>query len=214
MLVLPLKGEFIILKLGYIRVSSKDQNPERQIKKMKDLNIEDRYMFIDKSSGKNFTRPQYQAMLLIIREGDIIYLDALDRLGRNYTGIIDEWNYITRNLKADIVILENENLFDSRKFKTMGDLGKLLEDQFLSMLSYIADQERDKIRQRQAEGIIIAKNKGIKFGRPKKEITSLFMEIYLDWKQKRITSKESMRILQMKPNTFYRRIKEYEDSYL
>ena len=176
--------------------------------------IEDRYMFIDKSSGKNFTRPQYQAMLLIIREGDIIYLDALDRLGRNYTGIIDEWNYITRNLKADIVILENENLFDSRKFKTMGDLGKLLEDQFLSMLSYIADQERDKIRQRQAEGIIIAKNKGIKFGRPKKEITSLFMEIYLDWKQKRITSKESMRILQMKPNTFYRRIKEYEDSYL
>jgi DNA invertase Pin-like site-specific DNA recombinase len=200
--------------LGYIRVSSKDQNPERQIKKMKDLNIEDRYMFIDKSSGKNFTRPQYQAMLLIIREGDIIYLDALDRLGRNYTGIIDEWNYITRNLKADIVILENENLFDSRKFKTMGDLGKLLEDQFLSMLSYIADQERDKIRQRQAEGIIIAKNKGIKFGRPKKEITSLFMEIYLDWKQKRITSKESMRILQMKPNTFYRRIKEYEDSYL
>ncbi len=202
------------MKLGYIRVSSKDQNPERQIKKMKDLNIEDRYMFIDKSSGKNFTRPQYQAMLLIIREGDIIYLDALDRLGRNYTGIIDEWNYITRNLKADIVILENENLFDSRKFKTMGDLGKLLEDQFLSMLSYIADQERDKIRQRQAEGIIIAKNKGIKFGRPKKEITSLFMEIYLDWKQKRITSKESMRILQMKPNTFYRRIKEYEDSYL
>ncbi len=200
--------------MGYIRVSSKDQNPERQIKKMKDLNIEDRYMFIDKSSGKNFTRPQYQAMLLIIREGDIIYLDALDRLGRNYTGIIDEWNYITRNLKADIVILENENLFDSRKFKTMGDLGKLLEDQFLSMLSYIADQERDKIRQRQAEGIIIAKNKGIKFGRPKKEITSLFMEIYLDWKQKRITSKESMRILQMKPNTFYRRIKEYEDSYL
>ncbi len=202
------------MKLGYIRVSSKDQNPERQIKKMKNLNIEDRYMFIDKSSGKNFTRPQYQAMLLIIREGDIIYLDALDRLGRNYTGIIDEWNYITRNLKADIVILENEDLFDSRKFKTMGDLGKLLEDQFLSMLSYIADQERDKIKQRQAEGIVIAKNKGIKFGRPKKEITPLFMEIYPDWKQKKITSKESMKILQMKPNTFYRRIKEYEESCL
>ncbi len=202
------------MKLGYIRVSSKDQNPERQIKKMRDLNIEDRYMFIDKSSGKNFTRPQYQAMLLIIREGDIIYLDALDRLGRNYTGIIDEWNYITRNLKADIVILENEDLFDSRKFKTMGDLGKLLEDQFLSMLSYIADQERDKIKQRQAEGIVIAKNKGIKFGRPKKEITPLFMEIYPDWKQKKITSKESMKILQMKPNTFYRRIKEYEESCL
>ena len=202
------------MKLGYIRVSSNDQNPERQIKKMRNLNIEDRYMFIDKSSGKNFTRPQYQAMLLIIREGDIIYLDALDRLGRNYTGIIDEWNYITRNLKADIVILENEDLFDSRKFKTMGDLGKLLEDQFLSMLSYIADQERDKIKQRQAEGIVIAKNKGIKFGRPKKEITPLFMEIYPDWKQKKITSKESMKILQMKPNTFYRRIKEYEESCL
>ena len=206
--------EDLILELAYIRISSKDQNPERQIKKFQDLKIDDRYIFIDKSSGKDFDRPQYQAMLLIIREGDLIYLDALDRLGRDYNGIIREWNYITRSLHADIVILENETLFDSRKFRNMGDIGKLLEDQFLSMLSYIADQERDKIKQRQSEGIVIAKNKGIKFGRPKKEITPLFMEIYPDWKQKKITSKESMKILQMKPNTFYRRIKEYEESCL
>lgn len=133
------------MKIGYARVSAKDQNPERQLKKFRELGIEERYIFIDKQSGKDFNRPQYQGMLLIIREGDLLYLDALDRLGRDYDGIIREWKYITRELNADIVVLENETLFDSRKFRTMGDLGKLMEDQFLSLLSYVAEQERKKI---------------------------------------------------------------------
>lgn len=133
------------MKLGYAHVSAKDQNPERQLKKFRDLEIEERYIFIDKQSGKDFNRPQYQGMLLIIREGDLLYLDALDRLGRDYDGIIREWKYITRDLNADIVVLENETLFDSRKFRSMGDLGKLMEDQFLSLLSYVAEQERKKI---------------------------------------------------------------------
>ena len=204
--------EDLILELAYIRISSKDQNPERQIKKFQDLKIDDRYIFIDKSSGKDFDRPKYQAMLLIIREGDLIYLDALDRLGRDYNGIIREWNYITRSLHADIVILENETLFDSRKFRNMGDIGKLLEDQFLSMLSYVAEQERKKIKIRQAEGIVIAQNKGIKFGRPKYKITPLFIQVYEKWKMGDLLTKDAMNILNLKPNTFYRRVKEHENN--
>lgn len=207
----------IILKLGYIRVSSKDQSELRQLKKMKELGIEERFIFIDKKSGKDFDREQYQALRRIIREGDLLYLDSLDRLGRNYEQVIDEWKYITRILNADIVILENEAVFDSRKFKSMGDTGKLMEDQFLSLLSYVADQERKKIKQRQAEGIYIAQINGVKFGRPKKEIDDKFKEIYYQWKDKslpdeeRISAVKAMSILNLKPNTFYRRVKEFED---
>lgn len=115
---------------------------------------------MDKASGANFDRIQYQALRDRIREGDLIYIDALDRLGRNYDEVISEWKYITRTIKADIIILENETLFDSRKFRDMGDMGKLMEDQFLSSLAYVAEQERKKIRQRQAEGLHRLKFKG------------------------------------------------------
>lgn len=192
-------------------MSAKDQNTERQIIKMKQRGIEDRYIFIDKKSGKDFDREKYQAMLLLAREGDELYLDALDRLGRNYDGIISEWKRITREMKVDIIVLENEELFDSRKFKSMGDIGKLLEDQFLSMLSYVAEQERKKNKTRQSEGIDVAMKKGVKFGRPKFEIQSDFEEVYVKWRDKKtITAKEAMDILRWKPNTFYRRVKEYE----
>lgn len=127
---------------------------------------------MDKQSGKDFDRLQYQARRLLIREGDLVYMDALDRLGRDYDGIIAEWKYITREINADIVCLDNEALFDSRKFKNMGDLGKFLEDQFLSMLAYLAEQERKKSRQRQAEGIELARADGVKFGRPRSIIDS------------------------------------------
>ncbi|MCI3920400.1 recombinase family protein [Paenibacillus sp. TRM 82003] len=198
------------MKLGYVRVSTKEQNTERQLVKMRELGIEERYTFVDKQSGKDFDRPQYQAMRLVIREGDILYLDALDRLGRDYDGIIREWKYITREVNADIIVLENESLFDSRKFKTMGDLGKLLEDQFLSMLSYVAEQERKKTKQRQAEGIAVALDNGVRFGRPKQEIDDAFRAAYDEWKSGNITATEAMKRLGMKPNTFYRRVKEYE----
>ncbi|MFD7523862.1 recombinase family protein [Paenibacillus chitinolyticus] len=198
------------MKIGYVRVSTKEQNTERQLKKMRELEIEERYIFIDKQSGKDFNRPQYQALKLIIREGDLLYLDALDRLGRDYDGIIAEWKYITRELKADVVVLENETLFDSRKFRSMGDLGKLMEDQFLSLLSYVAEQERKKSKQRQAEGIEAAIGQGIKFGRPKFEITKEFIVVYDAWKEGKITAVAAMKELGIKPNTFYRRVKEIE----
>ncbi len=200
--------------LGYIRVSSKDQNIDRQLKKMQDLDIPERYIFIDKQSGKNFERPKYQAMKNIIREGDVIYIDALDRLGRDYDGIIGEWKYVTRELNADIVILENEALFDSRKFKAMGDMGKLMEDQFLSLLSYVAEQERLKIRKRQSEGFAIAKAKGKKLGRRKIEVDQNFQRLYNMWRAGEITAVQAMGELDMKKSSFYRRVKELENNNL
>lgn len=205
------------MKIGYIRVSSKDQNENRQLEKMKKLGIEERFIFIDKQSGANFDRPNYIAMKNIIRLGDLVYIDALDRLGRNYDGIIKEWKEITRNLGADIVILENETLFDSRKFRDMGDLGKLMEDQFLSLLSYVAEQERKKIRLRQAEGIALAKARGKHLGRPRialdtlsKSQIDILKNNYLIWKNKEITGVKFMKMLDLKKNTFYKIIKEYQ----
>lgn len=198
------------MNIGYVRVSTKDQNADRQIKKMQELGIEERYTFVDKQSGQDFERPKYQAMKAVIRQGDLLYLDALDRLGRDYDGIIREWKQLTREIGADIVVLENETLFDSRKFKTMGDLGKLLEDQFLSMLSYVAEQERKKNKQRQAEGIEIALEKGVKFGRPKQEISEQFKKVHKRWRAGELTAVAAMRELEMKPNTFYRRSAELE----
>ncbi|MFC5447588.1 recombinase family protein [Paenibacillus aestuarii] len=206
-------------KIGYVRVSSLSQNEERQLVKMRELGIDDRFIFVDKQSGKDFDRPQYQAMKSVIREGDLIYIDALDRLGRDYDGIIREWKYITRELNADIVILENESLFDSRKFKAMGDMGKLMEDQFLSLLSYVAEQERKKIKQRQAEGIAVAKEQGKHLGRPQMNLSALtkdklavFDAMYPQWKSEAITAVEFMRRLDVKKTTFYKIVKEYEDS--
>ncbi len=209
------------MNIGYIRVSAKDQNIERQLKKMKDLQIEDRFIFIDKESGKHFDRPNYQSMKKIIREGDLLHIDSLDRLGRNYDGVIAEWKHITRELKADIIILDNETLFDSRKFKDMGDMGKLMEDQFLSLLSYVAEQERNKIKQRQAEGIAAAKNRGINFGRPvvkletlSKEQQKILKENYDRWKSEEIKGVEFSQMLNLKKTSFYKIMKEYENTQL
>ncbi|NCB80279.1 MAG: recombinase family protein [Bacilli bacterium] len=198
------------MDMGYVRVSSKDQNEGRQLVKMQELGIEERFIFVDKQSGKDFDRPQYQAMKQVIREGDLVYIDSLDRLGRNYDGILEEWKEITRKINADIVILENETLFDSRKFKSMGDIGKLMEDQFLSMLSYVAEQERKKIRQRQAEGIAKAKTEGRTGGRPMIKIDDKFVQAYTQWKAGEIKAVEAMELAGMKKVTFYNRVKEHE----
>jgi DNA invertase Pin-like site-specific DNA recombinase len=201
------------MQLGYVRVSDKDQNPERQIEKLKWLGLEERFIFVDKASGKNFERPQYQAMKRIIREGDLIYIDSLDRLGRNYDGIIREWKEITRGQGADIVILDNEALFDSRKYKTMGDIGKLLEDQLLSLLSYVAEQERDKIRRRQREGIDLALAKKRPYGRPRAKITDKYRSAWLQWKKGKITAVKAMSMANVKPTTFYKLAKQLDEEY-
>ncbi|PFZ68141.1 recombinase [Bacillus toyonensis] len=202
---------------GYIRVSTKDQNEQRQLHKMMERGVEARRIFVDKASGRHFDRPQYQLLRKILSTSDIVYIDALDRMGRNYDEVISEWKYITRELQADIVVLENETLFDSRKFREMGDMGRLMEDQFLSLLSYVADQERKKIHQRQAEGIAIAKSKGKHLGRPPLNLSTLDQkQLYIiegtfpKWKNREITSVQFMGLLELKKNTFYKILKEYE----
>ncbi|GKT29632.1 recombinase family protein [Aduncisulcus paluster] len=201
-------GDTMSYTFGYIRVSSKDQNESRQLEKMRALGIEERFIFVDKASGKDFDRPQYQNMKKMIRKGDLIYIDALDRLGRDYDGIIKEWREITRGEEeADIVVLENQSLFDSRKFKSMGEMGKLMEDQFLSLLSFVAEQERKKIKKRQAEGIAIAKSKGQHLGRPKAEYPENFEAQYKLWKAGEITAVECMQATGLKKTTFYRLVK-------
>lgn len=206
---------------GYTRVSAKDQNLERQIRKMLDRGIPDRLIFRDKQSGKDFNRPEYQTLKRILQEGDVVYIDALDRLGRNYDEVIKEWKEITRQLKADIVILENETLFDSRKYREMGDIGKLMEDQFLSLLSFVADQERKKIRQRQAEGIAIAKAEGRHLGRPVINLQTLskdqrrtLSQNYFTWKRGEITAVSFMKMMDLKRSSFYKIIKEYEQTQI
>lgn len=205
---------------GYIRVSTKDQNIERQLAKMLELGIQERDIFIDKMSGKNFDRPSYQALKIQLRKGDLVYIDALDRLGRNYDGMINEWKHITREIGADIVVLENETLFDSRKFKAMNTddskIGSLMEDQFLSLLSYVADQEHKKILKRQAEGIAEARKAGKHLGRPKLDLSTLSKEQrdvleanYEAWKRKELTGVKFADMLGLKKNSFYKILREY-----
>ena len=197
------------MKIAYIRISAKTQSLRRQLETMKELGVEDRFIFQDIASGKDFERSGYAAMKNILREGDLLYIDALDRLGRDYDAIIEEWKYITRVIKCDIVALDNSALFDSRKFKEMGELGKLMEDQFLSLLAYVADNERKKTLRRQKQGIETAKRAGIKFGRPI-SITDwdLFDRTAKRWELREITAAEACRITGSKKTSWYKYTKE------
>lgn len=192
---------------GYIRVSTKDQNEARQLEAMKDLGIAARDFYIDKQSGKNFDRPNYQAMKNIIRKDDILFVKELDRLGRNAQEIKKEWEDITQNIGAHIVVLDMP-ILDTRQYKN--GLEKVISSIVLELLSYMAEREREKINGRQAEGIAAAKNDGVVFGRPKQAINEEFKQAYTEWKQGGITAVAAMKELDMKPNTFYRRVKEHE----
>ena len=197
------------MDIGYTRVSYKTQSLARQLETMSRLGIEDRFIFRDIASGKNFERPGYKAMKNVLREGDCLYIDALDRLGRDYDAIIAEWKEITRVLKCDIVALDNSSLFDSRKFREMGELGKLMEDQFLSLLAYVADNERKKTLERQKQGIKTAKSNGVKFGRPSSiQDWELFDRTAKRWERGEITAAEACRISGAKKTSFYKYTKE------
>ncbi len=199
------------MNFGYIRVSTNTQNPGRQIEKMKALGINDKNIYIDTKSGKNFNRDEYKALKRAIRPGDIIYIDSLDRLGRNYVGVIDEWKEITREINADIVVLDDQNLFDSRKFKTMGELGQLLEDQMLAILAYIAQQRREEIRRQQTEGILLAQKNGQKFGRPRLPNDN-FMRAYEEWRAGKINAVQAIIKSKVSKSVFYRRVHEIENN--
>ena len=192
---------------GYARVSSKEQNVERQLVAFKEYGIEERDIYIDKQSGKDFNREQYNTLKHILRENDLLVIKSIDRLGRNYEMIVNEWKDITKNIKADIVVIDMP-LLDTRKNKDL--LGTFISDLVLQILGYVAEQERTFIKQRQKEGISIAKNNGVKFGRPKIEKPLNFDEVVVKWKNKEIKTKEAMKLLGLKSNTFYNMIKLYD----
>lgn len=197
------------MDIGYTRVSSKTQNLARQIETMRKRGIEERFLFQDVASGKNFDRPGYMAMKSVIRRGDCLHVDSLDRLGRDYDSIIKEWKQITRELGCDIVAVDNEALFDSRKFREMGDIGRMLEDQLLAVLAYVADVERKKTLERQKQGIAAAKSAGVKFGRPSSiQDWELFDRTAKRWVAGEITAAEACRITGSKKTSWYKYTKE------
>ena len=193
---------------GYASVSSKEQNEERQINAFKDFNIDERDIYVDKQSGKDFNRENYLILKHILRENDLLVIKSIDRLGRNYNMIIEEWKDITKNIKADIVVIDMP-LLDTRNNKDL--LGTFISDLVLQILSYVAEQERSFIKLRQKEGIENALKKGVKFGRPKIEKPSNYDEVMSKWKDKKIKSKEAMELLGLKNNTFYNLIKNSQN---
>lgn len=197
------------ITFGYVRVSSDDQNEARQVEKMRELGIDERHIFIDKKSGKDFEREQYRAMMAMLREGDLVCIASLDRLGRNYREMGQEWENITKVKKADILVLDMADILDTRK-KT--DLtGTLISDMVVRLLSYVAEKEREAIRARQAEGIAIAKAQGKYQGR--KAITvdkEQFEKLYAEVIRGERTNRYVMQKLDLKPNTYYRLVNEYK----
>lgn len=186
---------------GYCRVSSTDQKEDRQLEAMLDLGINERDIFMDKCSGKNFDRPQYQALKVQLREGDVLVIKSIDRLGRNYKQICEEWREITREIKANIKVLDMPVLDTTR---TEGLIGEVISDIVLQLLSYVAEQERAFIKQRQAEGIKLAKEKGKRLGKPPIEYPENWDNVYKVWKSGAITARESMKQLNLKPTSFYK----------
>lgn len=194
---------------GYVRVSSTDQNEDRQIISMHSNDIPDKNIFIDKRSGKDFDRPSYKKLLRKIKSGDTLYIKSIDRLGRNYEEIQTQWRVITKKIGADIVVIDMP-LLDTRRDKNL--LGTFISDIVLQLLSFVAENERVNIKQRQAEGIAAAKKRGVKFGRPTKESSDNFKDIVCMWNRHEITVPEITELYNMSESTFYRRLREYRSS--
>ena len=192
---------------AYCRVSSTDQNEDRQVEAMLELGINERDIFVDKCSGKNFDRPQYKALKLQLREGDLLVIKSIDRLGRNYKQICEEWREIVRDIKANIKVLDMPILDTTR---TDGLIGEVISDIVLQLLGYVAEQERAFIKQRQAEGIKLAKEKGKRLGKPPIQYPDNWQDIYQIWKSGSITAREAMKRLNLRPTSFYKLAKNYK----
>ena len=191
---------------AYIRVSTKQQKIDRQYEEIKALYIDDKNIYIDKESGKNFDRTNYQKLIRKIKKDDLLIVKSIDRLGRNYKMILDEWAYITKVKEADIKVLDMP-LLDTR-IEGKNLVGKFISDIVLQVLSFVAENERNNIRERQAEGIRIAKEKGVKFGRPKVSTPPNTNEILDKYIHHEITNAEAAYILRVSRGTFFRLVKE------
>lgn len=196
------------IEFGYGRVSSEDQNEARQIEKFRELGIDDRHVFIDKKSGKDFDREQYTAMKTMLREGDLVYIPSLDRLGRNYKEMGEEWKSLTEEKKVDVVVLDMP-ILDTRNKNDL--TGTLISDIVFKLLAYVAEKERDSIRTRQAEGIAIAKAQGKYQGRKPIEVDkAVFEKMYAEVKRKERTATYAMKQMGIKRTTWYALVQEYE----
>lgn len=196
---------------GYIRVSSRDQIEDRQLIAMQELNIPPTHVYIDKQSGKDFNRPKYKRLLRKLRRDDLLYIKSIDRLGRNYGEILEQWRILTKEKGIDIVVLDMP-LLDTRRGKDL--MGTFLSDIVLQVLSFVAENERTNIRQRQAEGIAAAKAKGVRFGRPPRPLPLEFHNAYQEWRTGNITCTEAARRCNMPLSTFRYRAEIYQKSTL
>ncbi len=187
---------------GYIRVSTREQNEDRQLIALRAFPVEDSHIFLDKLSGKDFNRPQYKKLVKKMQEGDLLVIKSIDRLGRNYEEIQNQWRKLTKEKKVDIVVLDMP-LLDTRK-KEKNLTGTFIADLVLQILSYVAQTERENIKQRQREGIAAAKQRGVKFGRPRKEIPVIFPDVDQSWKKGEINSRQAARLLSISQDTFLR----------
>lgn len=192
-------------KYGYVRVSSKDQNEDRQMIEMERLGIDKKNVFMDKQSGKDFNRPEYQKMLSQLKSGDLVYVLSIDRLGRNYEDILDQWKLLTKDIGVDVVVIDMP-LLDTRKGKDL--LGTFIADLVLQVLSFVAQNERENIRKRQEEGIRAAKLRGVEFGRPVIVVPEDFMKLVRQWEHGKISANEVASQCNMSVSTFYRRLRE------
>ena len=193
---------------GYIRVSSKDQKEDRQQIALKEVGVERQNIYVDKQSGKNFNRPQYKKMLWKLKKDDLLYIKSIDRLGRNYEEILQQWRFLTKEKGVDIVVLDMP-LLDTRRGKDL--MGTFLSDIVLQVLSFVAENERTNIKQRQAEGIAAAKARGIKFGRPPLPLPNNFYEVHKAWRSKKLTLKQAAAACNMPVGTFYGKARKFEN---
>lgn len=184
---------------GYVRVSTKEQNEDRQLLALHKVGVSGDNIYIDKQSGKDFKRPAYRKMLKLFKKDDILYIKSIDRLGRNYEEILDQWRILTKEKRIDIVVLDMP-LLDTRRGKDL--IGTFLSDVVLQVLSFVAENERTNIKQRQSEGILAAKARGVRFGRPPLPLPDNFENTYIRWKQGEISGSEAAKICEMPLSTF------------
>jgi DNA invertase Pin-like site-specific DNA recombinase len=192
---------------GYVRVSAKDQNEDRQIIAMREVGVSEKNIYMDKQSGKDFKRKQYKRLVRKMKKDDLLYIKSIDRLGRNYEEIIKQWRYLTKEKRIDIIVLDMP-LLDTRRGKDL--MGTFLSDIVLQVLSFVAENERSNIRQRQAEGIAAAKARGVKFGRPPKPLPENFHTIYQRWRNGKITGTKAAEECNMPITTFRYKADIYE----
>ena len=191
---------------GYVRVSSTDQNEDRQLIAMSEQNILQKNIYTDKQSGKDFERPQYKKLVKRLKPGDLLYILSIDRLGRNYEDIQKQWRILTKDIGIDICVIDMP-LLDTRNGKDL--MGTFIADLVLQILSFVAQSERENIKKRQAEGIAAAKAKGVKFGRPESPIPEDFIKIMKDWEKGNLSTADALKLCNMSESTFYRRRREY-----